>query len=209
VAATLSTLGFSVVSAAPVEHAAAPTLRFVLSVESDRDVQSLLLDVQVQIAARRRVYDADDTDRLFGVFGPPSGWGSSLRTLLWTRETVVVPRFSGSTEFDLLIGCSYDLEVAASAYFDALDDGFVPLEFLFSGSLFYAGAAGALAVERLSWDHETSYKLPVSVWRETMERHFPGAAWVRLGRDSFARLAAYRARNALSWDQAVEQLLDG
>ena len=34
--------------------------------------------------------------------------------------------------------CTYDLEVAASRYLDALADGEVPLEFLFSGSVFYA-----------------------------------------------------------------------
>jgi hypothetical protein len=41
-----------------------------------------------------------------------------------------------------------------------------------------------------------------------MDRHFPGSAWLRLGRDSFDRLHAYRARHAhLSWDDAVDALL--
>ena len=41
-----------------------------------------------------------------------------------------------------------------------------------------------------------------------MERHFPGAAWLRLRRETFDRLAAYRARNALrSWEEALERLI--
>lgn len=208
-AGTLTQLSFSVRAGEPVEHAAAPTLRFVVGIESDRDVRSLLLDTQIQIAVRRRHYDGAAEDRLFGLFGPREGWGSSLRTLLWTRQTTVVPPFDGATEVELLVPCSYDLEVAASAYFDAFEDGHVPLEFLFSGAVFYAGAAGLLQVERLSWDHEAECRLPVALWKETMERHFPGTAWLRLPKDAFDRLVAYRSRNALSWEAAVERLLDG
>jgi hypothetical protein len=41
-----------------------------------------------------------------------------------------------------------------------------------------------------------------------MDRHFPGAAWLRLGRESFERLHAYRARQALlTWEDAVDSLL--
>ncbi|MDQ3740529.1 MAG: DUF6084 family protein [Actinomycetota bacterium] len=207
--ATLQQLAFDVRDVAPLDHAAAPTLRFVVGIEAAGDVRSIMLETQVQIAARRRPYDAAAAERLFALFGPPAGWGSALRTLLWTRVTTVVPPFSGRTEVELLVPCSYDLEVTASAYFSALESGEVPLELLFSGSVFYASDGGMLQIERLSWDHEAEYRLPVSVWRETMDRHFPGAAWLRLQRETFERLAAYRARNALSWDDAVERLLDG
>jgi hypothetical protein len=41
-----------------------------------------------------------------------------------------------------------------------------------------------------------------------MDRHFPGAAWLRLGRESFDRLSAYKARHAFeSWDVTIEALL--
>lgn len=207
--ATLSQLQFAVVGASPVEHAAAPTLRFVVRIVCERDVRSILLETQIQIAARRRAYDAAETERLFGVFGPASGWGSALRTLLWTRVTTVVPPFSGSTEVEVLVPCSYDLEVTSAAYLSALEGGVVPLELLFSGSVFYAGAGGLLQVERLSWDHEAELRLAVAVWREAMDRHFPGAAWLRLERETYDRLRDYRARNALTWEAAVERLLDG
>ena len=87
-------LGFSVIGAERVEHAAVPTLRFALEISSVVPVRSVLLDVQLQIAARRRGYDAAANDRLFELFGPVADWGTSLRTLLWTRTTLVVPAFS-------------------------------------------------------------------------------------------------------------------
>jgi hypothetical protein len=166
----------------------------------------VLLDVQVQIAARRRGYDAGAHDRLFELFGPVADWGTTLRTLLWTRTTLVVPAFSAETVVHLDVPCSYDLEVTASRYLDALSDGVVPLEFLFSGSVFY-DVEGALQTTRLSWESEASFDLPVSVWKETMERYFRGTAWVRLSKESFDRLSAYKSRHALAtWDDALEAL---
>ncbi len=200
-------LGFSILGATRVEHTAVPTLRFALGVESGVPVRSVLLDVQIQIAARRRGYDAGAHERLFELFGPTADWGTTLRTLLWTRTTLVVPAFEGSTVIDLDVPCSYDLEVTASRYLDALSDGEVPLEFLFSGSVFYSGEHGELQTTRLSWQSEAEYRLPVRVWKETMERYFRGTAWVRLSKESFDRLSAYKSRNALAtWDDALEAL---
>jgi uncharacterized protein DUF6084 len=200
-------LGFSVEGAARVEYAAVPTLRFTLRVDSDAPVRSVLLDAQVQIAARRRAYDAAAHDRLFELFGPVADWGTTLRTLLWTRTTLVVPAFEGSTTVALDVPCSYDLEVAASRYLDALAGGDVLLEFLFSGSVFYA-EDGRLQTTRLAWDKEAEYRLPVRVWKETMERYFRGTAWLRLRKESFDRLSAYKSRHALAtWDDALDALL--
>jgi hypothetical protein len=202
-------LAFTVTDAARVEYAAVPMLRFTLRVENldGEPVRSILLDTQIQIAARRRHYDAAAHDRLFELFGPPDDWGTTLRTLLWHRATVVVPPFTGATTVDVNVPCTYDLEVAASRYLDALSDGVVPLEFLFSGSVFAGGPAG-LQVTRLSWEQEAEYRLPVSVWREVMDRYFRGHAWLRLRRDAFERLSAYKSRNALAtWEDTLDALL--
>jgi hypothetical protein len=200
-------LSFSVEGAARVEHAAVPTLRFSLAVSADRPVRSVLLDVQLRIAARRRAYDERAHDRLFELFGPVKDWGTTLRTFPWTRATLVVPAFEERTVVDLDVACSYDLEVAASRYLDALEDGEVPLELLFSGSVFYA-EEGRLQTTRLSWEKEAEYRLPVRVWKETMERYFRGTAWLRLRKDSFDRLSAFKSRHALAtWDDALDALL--
>jgi hypothetical protein len=203
-------LAFSVTDAARADFAAVPTLQFTLRVEhrGGPPVRSILLDTQIQIAARRRRYDEAAHDRLFELFGPPADWGTTLRTLLWTRATLVVPAFTGATEVVLGVPCTYDLEVVASRYLDALDGGEVPLEFLFSGSVFADGPGGGLQVTRLSWEQEAEYRLPVAVWKDTMDHHFPQTAWVRLGKDRFDRLAAFKSRNALaSFDDALDALL--
>jgi hypothetical protein len=193
--------------AAPLEFAAAPTLRFALAIESSEPIRSLSLDVQTAIAARRRGYGRDEQARLADLFGAPEHWGTTLRTLLWTRTTLVVPAFTGATVVDLDVPCTYDFEVTATKYFAGLDDGDVPLEFLFSGTAFYG--EGALRAERIDWQSEASYSLPVAVWRETMDRHFPGTTWVRVSRETYGRLAAYRGQRALpSWDAVMRTLLE-
>jgi hypothetical protein len=204
-------LDFAVLGAAPLEHAAAPTLRFDLEVTSAETlIRSILLDVQVQIPARRRAYDEGEVERLYDLFGAESGWGSTLRNLLWTRTTLVVPAFTKTTVAHLDIPCTYDLDVVASRYFDALAGGEVPLELLFSGSVFYSGADGMLQTARLSWELEAAYRLPVAVWKDTLERHFRGTAWLRLPKPAFDRLVAFKSRGGfLTWEEAVDALLEG
>ncbi len=171
-------------------------------------MRSILLDTQIQIAARRRPYGEDEQASLVELFGTPERWGTTLRTLLWTRTTLVVPPFADSAEVTLPVACSYDLEATPRTICPGLRDGEVPLEFLFSGSVFYSGPGGMLQTARISWDREAGYRLPVRVWREAMDRHFPGAAWVRLGRPAFDGLRAYKAEHGLrTLEDAVERLL--
>jgi hypothetical protein len=209
-AGAIPALDFTVLGATPLTPSAAPALRFELRVTcpGGTAIRSVLLDTQIQIAARRRGYDAATETRLFELFGEPERWGTTLRTLLWTRTTQVIPAFTGETVVALDVPCTYDFEVAASRYLDAVRDGDVPLELLFGGTLFYAGEDGRLQTARIAWDREAEYRMPAAVWRETMDRCFPGAAWVRLRRETFDRLQAHKARHAhTSWDETLDSLL--
>lgn len=209
--AAAADLAFAVEGADRVEHAAVPTVRFALRVTAPagRAIRSVLLDTQIQIAARRRRYDAAAEEKLFELFGAPAGWGATLRTLPWARVTSVVPPFTGGTLVDVDVPCSYDLHVVASRYFDGLDGGEVPLEFLFSGTVFAAGPGGTLQATRISWEADAEYRFPVGLWQETMERYFRGTAWLRLRKDAFDRLAAFKSREALAtWEEAIESLLE-
>jgi hypothetical protein len=209
-AGAIPELSFAITDATPERYSAAPTLNFTLAIERAGGglVRSILLDTQLQIAARRRPYGEAEQAWLVELFGTPDRWGTTLRTLLWTRTTLVVPPFTDATEITLPVACSYDLEVNASSYLSALEDGDVPLEFLFSGSVFYTGPEGTLQTTRISWDREAEYRLPVSVWRAAMDRHFPGAAWLRLGRPAWDRLRAYKAEHGLrTLEDAVERLI--
>jgi hypothetical protein len=204
-------LSFAVEDAGTVDHAAVPSLRFAMRIEAGGClVRSILLQTQIQIAARRRRHEAHEEERLFELFGARSHWGTSLRTLLWTRHAQVVPQFTGSTTVDLLVPCTYDFEVVASRYLLAVDGGELPLELLFSGTVFYTGENGMLQTAQIPADREAEYSLPVSAWRDTMDRYFAGTTWVRLRKDTFERLHAYRSRGALpSWEHAIDALLDG
>jgi hypothetical protein len=211
-ASSIPELRFSVRGASSVQYAAVPTIAFALAVEAPggQEIRSLLLDVQLQIASRQRGYGEREQARLLELFGTPERWRTTLRTLPWTRTTLAVPPFSGSTVVEVPVACSYDLEVTAARYLAALEDGGeIPLELLLSGTVFYAGQSGALQATRISWDHELSYRMPVSVWRQAMERHFPGSAWLRVSRERFDRLWAFRSRRALSsWDATLDELLE-
>jgi len=206
-------LHVEVKGASCVDYAAVPTISFALGVQAPggHQIRSVLLDVQLQIAARQRGYTPESQVRLLELFGTAERWRTTLRTLPWTRTTVVVPPFSGSTTVELPVPCTYDLEVTAARYLAALEDGGeVPLELLLSGTLFFAGPGGALQATRIALDHELDYRLPVAVWRAAMDRHFPDSAWMRLSRRQFDAVWEYRSRHALlSWDATLEALLEG
>jgi len=204
------TLSFSVVDARILAEAAVPTLAFRLRVaaQASDDVRAVVLSAQVRIAVARRFHDPVTRARLTELFGDGNQWSSSARSLLWTQASVTVPPFTGDTIVDLPVACTYDMETATAKYFHALDGGDIPLDFLFSGGVFYADARGALQTGRIAWDREARFALPVSLWREMIERYYPDSVWLRLDRKSFDRLQAWKARQAFpSWQSAVDALL--
>jgi hypothetical protein len=203
-------LDFRIEGAEVIRYAAAPSLLFKLRVENmeGEPIRSISLNTQVRIAATQRHYDAAEQERLLEVFGEPHRWGNTLRSLLWTHTTLQISPFSVSTVVDMPVPCTYDLEVVAAKYFYALEDGDVPLEFLFSGTVFYAGAGGRLQIARISWEKEAEYRMPVRLWKEMMEQYFPNSAWIRLHKDAFDQLYDYKVRMGLpTWEAAVKALL--
>jgi hypothetical protein len=207
---TLPQLAFTVESAEAVRFAAAPTVSFALRIASDKPVRSLALNAQIRIAPARRGYSVRDQERLVELFGPAESWGDTLRTFRWAQAAIQVPPFDEHTSVELAVPCTYDLEVAAAKYFYALDEGDVPLEFLFSGTVFFLGEHGVLQTAQIPWDCEAAYRMPVQVWKQAMEHHFPGSAWLRVRDDVFERLVDYKARHALpTWDATLDELLAG
>ena len=203
-------LDFRVEGAEVLKFAAVPTLVFKLRVENlgEEPVRSVALNTQIRLAVTRRHYDPAEQDRLLELFGEPHRWGETLRSLLWTHNVLQIPPFSGSTVVDMPVTCTYDLEVVSAKYFHALEDGEVPLEFLFSGTVFYVGEHGGLQVARISWEKEADFRLPVRLWKEMMEHYFPNSAWLRLHRDVFDRLYGYKMRmGSRTWEETVEALL--
>ena len=98
--------------------------------------------------------------------------------------------------------------VAATKYFHALASGEIPLCVLFSGTVFYNGVNDALQVAQIPWDREANYRLPVSIWKQMMDTHYPNSAWLCLRRDAFERLYQYKVRHGIpTWEEAIERAL--
>jgi hypothetical protein len=205
-------LGFAVEEATIALDAAVPTIAFRLRVHAadDCDVRAMLLGAQIRIVAPRRGEATATRARLRAVCGDVPPWLSreAPPTLLWTNAVAAVPPFRRSAAIELAAGCTYDFEIAAAKYFYALAGGHVPLEFVFSGTLLWAGAAGTLETSELPYDRSASFELPLAVWRRAMDRHYPGTAWLRLQRDVYDRLFAFKWSNAQPrWDDAIAALL--
>src|SRR5690606_1643064 len=115
-------LSIQVESAGVVPHAAVPTLGFQLRLDNPgaQPVRALALHARLQIAATGRRYDPRSQRRLVELFGLPPEWGRTLRSLPWTRATVMVPAFSRRVRAELPVTCTYDFEVTATKYLHAL-----------------------------------------------------------------------------------------
>jgi len=204
-------LDFEVVGAEAPPFAAVPTLIFKLRIANaieQEHIHNVILRCQLQLAVTRRRYSPAAQARLLEVFGEPKRWGETLRNFLWTHASTVITAFSGSTIVDLPVQCTYDFEVASTKYFNALDEGDIPLIFLFSGTIFYEGEAGNLQVGQISWSKEASYRLPIALWQEMIEHYYPNSAWVRLRKDIFDQLYQYKATHGLpTWEKVVVHLL--
>jgi hypothetical protein len=204
-------LSFQVEGAEVVSFAASPLLSFKLRIanaDAGEQIQSVSLRCQIQIETTKRHYTAEEKERLRDLFGEPERWRHTLRAMLWTHATAIVTPFNGSTVVDLQVPCTFDFNVAATKYFAGLESGEVPLNLLFSGTVFYEGGERGLQAVQIPWDREAHFRLPVKVWEEMMEHYYPNSAWLRLRRDVFDRLNHYKMRRGIpTWEQAIESLV--
>ena len=202
---------FRVDSVEAVPYAVSPHLVFKIAItngDEGEQIQSIMLRCQIQIETVRRQYNPDEKAKLFELYGEPERWGQTLKTLLWTHVNVAVQPFTGSTVTDLTVPCTFDFNVAATKYFDGLENGEIPLCILFNGTVFYYDENGSLQVSQISWEKEANYRMPVSVWKDMMEMYYPNSAWLNIRKDVFEKLRDYKIRNSIpSWELAFEGLL--
>jgi hypothetical protein len=197
------------VSAVP--FAVAPTLAFALRVVNADPLEAIhtvVLRSQIQIEVTRRRYSGPDQERLRDLFGEPERWGQTLRGMLWTHANTVVSPFKGSTSVQMQVPCTFDFNIAATKYFNGLADGEIPLCLMFSGTVFYENQAGDVQVAPISWDKETRFRLPLSIWKAMMDLYYPGSAWVCLRRDVFEKLQEYKVRHGMpTFEEAIEAIM--
>lgn len=204
-------LHFSIEGAEAVVHAAAPLIALKLRISSlpaSEAIHTLTLRCQVQIEPARRRYIPKEQALLLDLFGEPERWSRTVRPLLWMNTSVAVPGFTDNVLVDLELPCTFDFNVATTKYFHALDSGEIPLCVMFSGTVFYKDANDMLQVTQVPWDREANFRLPISVWKEMMDMHFPNTSWLCLRRDAFEQLYEYKMRHGLpTWEQAIARAL--
>ncbi len=204
-------LSFKVEGAAVDPYAAAPMLALKLRItnaDEDQPIHTVALRCQIQLEVSRRRYTSEEQAKMRDLFGEPERWNQTLRSLLWTHVSVVVPSFQGSTLTDLPIHCTFDFNVAATKYFEGLTDGEIPLHLMFSGTVFYADSEDVLQVAPISWEQEARFRLPVKVWHGMMDTYYPNTVWLNLRRDVFDRLYQYKTQHGIpTWEQALESML--
>jgi hypothetical protein len=197
-------LQLTIEGAEVAQHAATPLMLFkarLVNQPSDQLIHTVVLKAQIQIEVTRRKYDAKEQASLQDLFGEPERWGQTLRNLLWTHASVVVPRFTGSTLIDIPVPCTFDFNVAATKYFHGLTNGDLPLCFQFSGTVFYQGMEEALQVAK--------YRLPVDVWKHLMDTYYPNSVWLALHKDAFEKLHQFKVREGIpTWEVALEKALN-
>ncbi|MGD0555766.1 MAG: DUF6084 family protein [Streptosporangiaceae bacterium] len=205
----MAELTFGCTVARAERYTATPTLSFHLTIAESTGVpvHAIALRCQIRIEPHLRRYSPAEAERLHDLFGDTARWADTVKPIQLTTVSAMVPGFSSLTEIDLPVPCTYDLEVASARYLQGLDDGAIPLLLLFSGTVFLASGEG-FSVELIPWSSEAQFRLPVSVWRELADLHFPGSAWLRCSRQTLDALSAFKASNALpTWDATLTALL--
>jgi Family of unknown function (DUF6084) len=202
---------FAVLGVRAVRHAAAPMLSLDLQVSepSGRQVYMIALSIQLMLEPARRTYDDETREKLFELFGEPERWSVTTRSLVWSQLDVVVPAFTGTTTVSVPIACHYDLELAAAKYLHSLPDGEAPLALHFNGMVYYRADDGGLQMVLVPWSKSIEFRMPVAVWRETIEHYYPNTGWVALRLQTLEALQrAKRARGAATLDDCVAQMLE-
>jgi uncharacterized protein DUF6084 len=203
-------LEFAVLGARPVKYAAAPMLTVDLKVKEPGgcEVYMVALTIQLMIDPARHRYDDATRERLVELFGAPERWAVTTRSLVWSKLDVLVPAFTGTTTVAVPIACHYDLELAAAKYLHSLPDGEAPLALHFNGIIYYPGEDGGLQMALIPWSTSIDFRMPVSVWRETIEHYYPGTAWIAVRADTFEALQREKlARGLATLDACVTALL--
>ena len=204
-------LSFEIVAVNPARDMITPALAFDLRVTNpfpEQSIHSVLLRCQIRIEVARRRYSSAEQSQLTELFDNPSRWGDTLRPMTWVNTSVNIPAFANSTLYPISVPCTLDLSVATTKYFHGIDDGEIPLTFLFSGTVFYAGSDGALQVAPISWNKEARFRLPVQVWKDLMAMHYPDGVCLNLRRDVFDELYRFKISEGLTtFEEAIERML--
>jgi hypothetical protein len=205
----MADLTFDCIGAEADRYAVMPSIGLTLRISetSGQRIDAIALRCQIRIEPSRRRYSPGEEERLKDLFGETTQWADTLKPMQFTNVSTMVTGFTGSTEIPLPIAFSYDLEIGSGRYFASLETGEIPLLLLFSGTIFSV-VDGKFQVQQVPWSKEATYRLPVSVWREAVDVHFPNSGWITMSRQTLEELQQFKTRRTLpTWDATVSALL--
>ena len=122
-------LNFSVDGAEAVPFAATPMIALKLHIENairERRFTPSRCERRSRSRPRGGV-TRSEKEQLLDLFGEPDRWSHTLRSMLWTHASTVVPSFPRARAADLQVPCTFDFNVAATKYFHGVSDGDIPL----------------------------------------------------------------------------------
>jgi hypothetical protein len=205
----MADLTFDCIGAQAERYAVMPTISLTLRISetSGQRIDAIALRCQIRIEPSRRRYTRGEEQRLKDLFGETTQWADTLKPMQFTNVSQMVTGFTGNTEIQLPVTFSYDLEIGSGRYFASLENGEIPLLLLFSGTIFSV-VDGRVQVQQVPWSKEASYRLPVSLWREAVDVHFPDTGWITMSRHTLDEMQSFKTRRALpTWDATVQALL--
>ena len=192
---------FAVLDVAPTPYAAAPQLTARLRIEEThrragaRDRAAL---PGAHRAAAPAATTTADEPGLRALFGDRDRWPQTLKPFQWMQCHTTVQGFTGSTEVDLALPCTYDFDVTGSpATCTRVGDGhgaaepavqrhrLHPRRARLRGAAGAVGRRGALRAAGAGLAGHDGGVLPAP------------AGWIRLDHDVLAALGDYRARHGL------------
>jgi Family of unknown function (DUF6084) len=203
-------LVFDCTGVQPDKYAVVPSMSLVLRVAetTGQRIDAIALRCQIRIEPAKRKYTTEEAERLNDLFGETARWAETLKPMQLTTLSTMVPGFTGSVEVNLPMPFTYDLEIGSTRYFTGLESGEIPLLLLFSGTVF-TQAGGKLQIEQVPWSKEAHFRLPLSVWREAINVHFPESAWIKMSSSTLADLLEFKSSRALpTWDATMSALLE-
>ena len=170
-------------------------------------MDAIALRCQIRIEPFRRRYSDAEAERLHDLFGERQRWADTLKPLQFTTVSIMVPGFTGSTEVD----AARPVHLRPGDRLDPVLRRWTTARSrccCCSAGPSSARRDGRLQVQQVPWSKETTFRLPVSLWREAVDAHFPDTAWITMSRQTLDELSRFKTRHALpTWDATVAALL--
>ena len=136
-------------------------------------IYTIALRCQINVDPARRRYDADPASDCPSCSESPSGGARRPRASCGRASTCSSRASKARPTSTSRCPAATTSRSRPPDISRGLSDGAVPLSFHLSGSVFYKTSSGELRITQVPWDIDVRYELPLAVWTDMMEHHYP------------------------------------